>query len=121
MAMNVTPVDATLGAIVTDVDLANLNDETWSQIHHAFLEYGVLVFPAQHLDEDAQAAFARPFGQTEKLSPRQNGANVPISTRKPDGRVPVPDSAWQRRVAHRQHVYAPGFQGRHAERHRAPT
>ena len=61
MAITVTPIDATLGAVVTDVDLAKLADESWAEIHAAFLEYGVLVFPGPHLDEESQGAFARRF------------------------------------------------------------
>ncbi|MDH3641054.1 MAG: TauD/TfdA family dioxygenase [Gammaproteobacteria bacterium] len=91
MAITVTPTNATLGAVVTGVDLAQLDDATWSQVHTAFLEYGVLVFPGQHLDDDAQAAFARRFGETERLSPRQKGASVPISNQKPDGSLAQPD------------------------------
>jgi len=91
MTMTVTPVDATLGAIVTGIDLAHLDDQTWSQIYQSFLEYGVLVFPDQHLDEAAQAAFAHRFGPTEQLSPRQKGASIPISNQKPDGSLANPD------------------------------
>ena len=42
--MNVTPTDATLGAVVTEVNLANLTDDLWESIHANFLEYGVLIF-----------------------------------------------------------------------------
>ncbi len=42
MSLGVTPIDATLGAVVTGVDLAALDDETWKEIHLAFLKYGVL-------------------------------------------------------------------------------
>ena len=91
MGVTVTPVDATLGAVVTDVDLAKLDDATWSDVYAAFLEYGVLVFPDQHLDEDAQGRFAARFGTPEKLSPRQRGPNVQISNRKADGTTAGPD------------------------------
>ena len=50
--MEITAIDATLGAVITDVDLATLDDGTWAQIHSAFLEYGLLAFPDQHLDEE---------------------------------------------------------------------
>ena len=36
--MNVTPTDATLGAVVTEVDLADLTDDLWEVIHADFLE-----------------------------------------------------------------------------------
>ena len=85
MAITVTPTDATLGAVITDVDLANLTDESWAQIHAAFLEYGVLVFPGQHLEEESQGAFARRFGRIEQLSPKQTGPTIEFTNRKEDG------------------------------------
>jgi len=91
MAMSIEPTEATLGAVVTGVDLTELDDDTWAQIHDAFLQYGVLVFPGQHLDSDAQAGFAGRFGEAERLSPKQSGANIHISNQKPDGTVAQPD------------------------------
>jgi alpha-ketoglutarate-dependent taurine dioxygenase len=95
MAMTVKPLEATpnlkMGATITDVDLANLDDETWAEIHSAFLDYGVLVFPDQHLSSNAQAAFAARFGEAEQLSPQQKGASIQISNKKPDGGLAQPD------------------------------
>jgi alpha-ketoglutarate-dependent taurine dioxygenase len=91
MAITVTPVDATLGAVITDVDLANLTDESWGEIHAAFLEYGVLAFPGQHLQEEAQGAFARRFGEIEQLAPTQTGATIEFTNRKEDGSLLKPD------------------------------
>lgn len=91
MTMTVTPLDATLGATVTDVDLAGLDDESWAEIHSAFLEYGVLVFPGQNLDDEAQGAFGHRFGDIEQLSPRQTGASIYVSNQKQDGSVAGPD------------------------------
>lgn len=91
MAITVARVDATLGAVVTNVNLKNLDDATWADIHRAFLEHAVLVFPGQHLDEESQGIFARRLGAIEKLSPRQKGATIPISNQKPDGSLARPD------------------------------
>ena len=91
MAIAVTPVDATLGAVVMNADLKRLDDATWAEIHRAFLQHAVLVFPGQHLDAVAQGAFARRFGAIEKLSPRQKGDTIPISNQKPDGTLAQPD------------------------------
>lgn len=91
MPISVTPIDATLGAVVTDVCLGELDDTTWEAVHAAFLEYGVLVFPGQHLNDAQQDAFARRFGEIEQLNPQQKGANVRISNAKPDGSVAKPD------------------------------
>ena len=91
MPLTVTPIDATLGAVVTGVDLASLDDATWEEIHSAFLTYGVLVFPDQSLDEEPQGAFARRFGRIERLSSRQTGGTVQFSNQKPDGTLMQPD------------------------------
>lgn len=90
-AMTIEPTDATLGAVITDIELASLDAETWAELYAAFLTYGVLVFPEQHLTEEEQGEFARRFGQPEQLSPKQRGASVPISNRKADGSVAKPD------------------------------
>ena len=91
MTITVTPVDATLGAVVTDVDLADISDQTWADVHAAFLKYGVLVFPGQNLDEESQGAFAQRFGNTEQLSPSQNGATIVFTNRKEDGSLAQPE------------------------------
>jgi len=90
MSITVTPVDATLGAVVTGVDLANIGDEAWAEIHAAFLGYGVLIFPGQKLDEQSQGAFALRFGDVEQLSPKQQGATIEFTNRKPDGSLAGP-------------------------------
>ena len=80
--MNVIPTDATLGAVITDVDLANVKDDLWQAIHTNFLEYGVLIFPGQHLSEDSQGKFALRFGNTEKLHLKQAGPTLQFSNQK---------------------------------------
>ncbi len=65
MTPSIQPKDATLGAVVTNIDLAHLNDTTWSIVEDAFIEYGVLIFPSQHLADDEQVAFASRFGDLE--------------------------------------------------------
>ena len=91
MPITVTPTQATLGAVVTDVDLGSLDNATWEEIHSAFLTYGVLVFPDQGLDAESQGAFAQRFGRIETLSQRQTGSTVQFSNRKPDGRLAQPN------------------------------
>jgi alpha-ketoglutarate-dependent taurine dioxygenase len=64
-AFDIEPLDATFGAMVTGVKLAALDDATWSDLHTAWLEYALLIFPGQHLNRPAQIAFARRFGPLE--------------------------------------------------------
>ena len=75
-----TAIDATLGAVVTDVDLNQVDDATWGRIHCAFLKYGVLVFPGQHLDDEAQQAFAYRFG--DRMEGRASGR---VTNQRKDG------------------------------------
>jgi len=83
MTLTIKPTRATLGAIITGVDLAKLDDATWTDIERAFHTYAVLIFPAQHLDDAAQIAFGRRFGNIEHLVADRE--IVPISNQRADG------------------------------------
>ena len=64
--MSITPMEGkTFGATVTGVDLRELSEEAFGAVHAAFLERGFLLFPGQHLDEQASADFGRRFGELE--------------------------------------------------------
>ena len=91
MSITVQPNDGAAGAVVTDVDLAALDDATWAEVHGAFLAHGVLVFPGQHLEEEAQGAFAERFGNIEKLYPGQDRATLHFGNVKADGTLTRPD------------------------------
>lgn len=60
--IDVKPLPGALGAEVGGVDLTNLDDETFAEVHRAFLKHLVLFFRNQDLSIDAQKAFARRFG-----------------------------------------------------------
>jgi alpha-ketoglutarate-dependent taurine dioxygenase len=77
-SLNITPVDATFGAVVTGVKLPELDEPTWRRVYAAWLQYALLIFPGQHLTRDQQVAFARRFGALEF-------AIAPISNVKADG------------------------------------
>ena len=64
-AFDIAPLDATFGAVITGVKLADLDDAGWRELHSAWLEYALLVFPDQHLRREEQIAFARRFGPLE--------------------------------------------------------
>jgi alpha-ketoglutarate-dependent taurine dioxygenase len=81
--LEITPLDATLGATVTGINLADLDDATWRAVEAAFHQYGLLVFPAQHLTPDAQTAFGERFGRIEELAPTRKF--VPITNKRADG------------------------------------
>jgi alpha-ketoglutarate-dependent taurine dioxygenase len=83
----IAPIDATLGAVVTGLDLARMDALAWKTVEQAFHEYAVLVFPAQNLSQEAQVAFANRFGDIELLAPDPEQKAVAISNQKPDGSV----------------------------------
>ena len=77
--------DKNVGAIVTGTHLASLDNDDWQAILEAFHEYGLLVFPDQHLSDQAQGDFARRFGELEMIV--EGNAAVPLSNRTRDGGV----------------------------------
>jgi alpha-ketoglutarate-dependent taurine dioxygenase len=87
MEPRVTPIEATLGAVVTGFALSQMDASTWKTVEQAFHDYAVLVFPGQHLTEDEQVAFANRFGEIELLAPDPEQKAVAISNQKPDGSV----------------------------------
>jgi alpha-ketoglutarate-dependent taurine dioxygenase len=91
MEPRVTPIAATLGAVVTDLELARMDASTWKAVEQAFHDHAVLVFPGQHLTEEEQVAFANRFGDIELLAPDPDQRAVAISNRKPDGSIMGPD------------------------------
>jgi alpha-ketoglutarate-dependent taurine dioxygenase len=82
-------VDATLGAVVTGLRLAELDETTWRAVEGAFNEHAVLVFPGQHLTEDEQLAFGQRFGSFEVMN-ETNGL-VRIGNLRDDGTVLDPE------------------------------
>jgi alpha-ketoglutarate-dependent taurine dioxygenase len=83
MTLTVTPTGATLGAIITGVDLAQLHDAQWAAIERAFHAHAVLIFPGQHLSDAAQIGFGRRFGAIEQLAADRE--IFPISNQRADG------------------------------------
>ena len=61
----VKPLEASFGAVVTGLKLAQLEDSAFSKLHDTWLEYALLLFPDQHLSNEEQVAFAKRFGELE--------------------------------------------------------
>ncbi len=58
----VTPLPKTFGAVLTDIRLAELDDEAFSSLCDAWLTYALLIFPGQYLTDAQQVLFAQKFG-----------------------------------------------------------
>ena len=58
-----SPIAGSLGAEITGVDLAALDDAAFSEIHAAWLDHQVIFLRDQEITPDQQIAFARRFGE----------------------------------------------------------
>lgn len=62
----ITPMtDKVFGAVITNVKLAEIEASEFEQIKNAFLGYGFLVFPDQHLSDEENIQFGQRFGELE--------------------------------------------------------
>jgi alpha-ketoglutarate-dependent 2,4-dichlorophenoxyacetate dioxygenase len=96
LAITIRKLTPVFGAEITGVDLTCLDDATFEHIEDAFETYSVLVFPQQNLDDDAQIAFSRRFGELEKTQGHiANNFQVKhvseITNLDPDGKLMAPD------------------------------
>jgi alpha-ketoglutarate-dependent taurine dioxygenase len=85
MGLTIRPAGATLGATLTGVDLTALDEPTWRALEDAFHAHAVLIFPGQKLSAEQQTAFARRFGEIERLTKNPELEAVPISNVRADG------------------------------------
>ena len=83
---------------VYGVDLHQLDDPTGERIIEAWHEYGVLAFPAQHLDDKAHIAFSRRFGNLERLLTSAIEDTTPeifrVGNVRPDGTIDSPGGSY---------------------------
>ena len=97
MGLEIVPTGATLGAVVTGVDLAALDAAALAEIERAWDEHAVLAFPDQHLTEAEQAAFSRRLGPLERSLTQNNvGADpeiIVLSNMRDDGTLWAAESA----------------------------
>ena len=57
------PLDKTFGVVVRDIDVRSLDDTAFAELYKAWLDYALLIIPAQHLSDPEQQAFAERFGK----------------------------------------------------------
>jgi len=66
--MQIVPSGNVIGAAIKGIDLAQpLSEAEFAKIEAAFNEHAVLSFPKQQLDEPQLIAFARRFGEVERI------------------------------------------------------
>ena len=120
---DIRPLDASFGAVVTGLKLAELDEAAFAELYRTWLDYALLIFPGQHLTRDEQIAFARRFGAPEFEI-------APISNVRADGSVRArgrhrrrdQGAEGQHGLALRLHLHAGAGQGRGVHRpRRRPT
>jgi alpha-ketoglutarate-dependent 2,4-dichlorophenoxyacetate dioxygenase len=92
----VTPLGPGFGAEITGVTLKDVaaDDAIYRQVRAAFEEHSVLVFRDQEIDNDAQLAFTRLFGEPETVpvgTAGMGGHFITLSNFGKDGKVVAPD------------------------------
>lgn len=72
-SFTIDPLPATFGAVVSDLRAADLPEADFAALYSAWLEFGLLILPGQHLTREEQVAFARRFGPLEiEITPISN-------------------------------------------------
>jgi taurine dioxygenase len=65
--MKITKLSPVFGAEIEGVDLSTIGDRDFEQIYQAWVEFGVLRFRGQSLDDPQLEAFSARFGPLEKI------------------------------------------------------
>ncbi|MCC5795192.1 MAG: TauD/TfdA family dioxygenase [Chromatiales bacterium] len=63
--LDIRPLTGALGCEIHGVDVAHLSDSEYAAVYQAFLDYSVVVFRDQELDEASFAAFGQRFARLE--------------------------------------------------------
>jgi len=67
--LDVTYLSATIGAVINDLDVRDLDDTTVAAIRDLWVQRRVVFFPGQHLTPAEHLAFARRFGEPTEGHP----------------------------------------------------
>ena len=96
--MQVTPTEAVLGAVITDIELSSpLDATTLAAIEAAIAEYKVLSFPDQPLTLEQLEAFTESlgkFGPDPFIEPMEGHPNILELRREPDETVSNFGAGW---------------------------
>jgi taurine dioxygenase len=68
-----TPISSVIGAEISGVDLARLDDAAFAAIHAAWVRHAVLLFRGQRLSDDDLIAFSRRFGALDWAPVQETG------------------------------------------------
>ena len=77
MPLTIRPVTDAVGAEISGVNLAQLNDAEFSQIEQAWNRHSALLFRDQKLTDDDLLAFSRRFGELDPPPVQEHGRQSP--------------------------------------------
>ena len=95
--ISVHPLAGALGAELSGVNLGNLDDVTFNEIHAALLEHQVIFFRDQEVTRDQHKAFGRRFGALHVhpfLQPLKNEGHPEFVVLESDAKHPFVAEAW---------------------------
>ena len=70
---HVEPTGAVLAAEIQGIELRQVDDDTFSFIHQAWLDHLVLLFRGQSLSDEQIIAFSQRFGELDWAPVQENG------------------------------------------------
>src|SRR5258705_6787528 len=73
LRIEVKPTGAALGAEIRGVDLVDIGDQDFADIHRAWVDHQVLLFRGQSLDDEQLIAFSRRFGELDWAPVQETG------------------------------------------------
>ncbi|HBK18030.1 MAG TPA: TauD/TfdA family dioxygenase [Gammaproteobacteria bacterium] len=83
--MQIEACEASLGAVVSGVDLNHLDNSTWRDVETAWYEFAVLIFPGQNISPAQHIALGERIGPIEVLA--GDHKSVTLSNQRADGSI----------------------------------
>ncbi len=77
MALSISPLTAAVGAEVTGVDLAQMDEAAFAAIEQAWHRHSALLFRGQRLGDDDLLRFSRRFGELDPPPVNEHGRQSP--------------------------------------------
>jgi taurine dioxygenase len=100
--LEIAPLSPTIGAEIRGVDLAQLDDATFKEIHRAHLDWKVIFLRDQDITVEQHVAFARRFGELEVHPFLPEGGAPEVVRFAKDDKVPGFENGWHSDVSWRE-------------------
>ena len=57
MAYKLEPLERSFGAVITEINLVNIQDSDFDSLYSDWLKYALLIFPQQHLTNEEPVSY----------------------------------------------------------------